>query len=416
MNDLWHPFTQLKGFTPRGTVVSASGSWLTLEDGRRVLDGISSWWVTLHGHCHPAIVAAIAKQAAAFDQVILADFAHRPAVHLSKRLARRLPGDLNHIFYSDDGSTAVEVALKMAVQAQHQRAPHRHKIVAFDGAYHGDTVGAMSVGDRGIFSAPFEGMLFDVDFLPYGDADAADEYFDQHGHEVVAVIVEPLVQGASGMRFATPESLRRLRSVTRTCGAMLIADEVMTGFGRTGTMWACDRAKVVPDLMCVSKGVTGGSLTIGITAASTPIFEGFLGDSTSEAFLHGHSYTGNPIACAAGLASLDLFETEHTLDRVIGIESVYRRRAVDFEAIENIENVRFIGGIFAYDVSGGEGGYLDPIGRRIADRTIDRGLYSRPLGNTMYLMPPLCTTPEEVDAALDVLVWATQAELGVTPP
>lgn len=411
MNDVWHPFTQLQGFSPRGRVVRAEGAWLELDDGRRVLDGISSWWVTLHGHSHPRIAEAIAEQARTFDQVILADFTHGPAAELSRELAEVLPGDVNHVFYSDDGSTSVEVALKMALQAQAQRGAARTRFVAFDGAYHGDTAGAMSVGERGPFTDAFEPMLFDVTHLPWDDPDALGTYFATHGHEVAGVIVEPMVQGAAGMRFCTPAFLARLREVCDDAGAWLIADEVFTGFGRTGTMWACDHANVVPDIMCMSKGITGGTLALGATACREHVFESFLSDEKARAFLHGHSYTGSPIACAAARASLRLFDDERTLERVSSIAEAYRRASAPFVDAPGVTSLRVRGDIFAYEVSGGPGGYFDPIGRRICDRAFEKGLYARPLGNTLYLVPPLCTTPAEVEWAVETLLEATTAEL-----
>ncbi|MBX2798376.1 MAG: adenosylmethionine--8-amino-7-oxononanoate transaminase [Myxococcales bacterium] len=411
MTDVWHPFTQLKGFTPRGRVVRASGAWLELDDGHRVLDGISSWWVTLHGHSHPAIVAAIAEQAATFDQVILADFTHAPAATLAQRLAKVLPGDVQHVFYSDDGSTSVEVALKMAIQGHAQLgAPERTRFLAFDGAYHGDTVGAMSVGERGPFTAAFEPMLFDVTHLPYGDADAADAALAEHGHEVAGVILEPMIQGAAGMRFAPAPFLARLRQACDRAGAWLIADEVFTGFGRTGRMWACEHADVVPDLMCVSKGITGGTLALGVTACRDHVYEAFLHDERAKAFLHGHSYTGSPIACAASLASLELFATEGTLDRVSAIETTYQAHLPALAALPRVKNARVLGDVMAFDVQGGPGGYYDPVGRRICDAVFGEGLYVRPLGNTVYLVPPLCTTPDEIAWAMQRLTEATAAE------
>ncbi|MEN0062414.1 MAG: adenosylmethionine--8-amino-7-oxononanoate transaminase [Myxococcota bacterium] len=409
---LWHPFTQLKGFVPRGNVVRAEGAWLTLGNGRRVLDGISSWWVTLHGHSHPAVMAAIAEQAHTFDQVILADFAHGPAVELSAQLAQVLPGDVDHVFYSDDGSTSVEVALKMALQGHRQLGANRTRFVAFDGAYHGDTAGAMSVGERGPFTDAFEPMMFDVTHLPYDDADALDAWLDAHGHEVAGVILEPMVQGAAGMRFCSAEFLVRVRAACDRVGAWMITDEVFTGFGRTGRMWASDHANLVPDIMCLSKGLTGGSIAMGATACRTHIFEAFLDDDHARAFLHGHSYTGSPIACAASLASLALFETEGTLARVAAIEAAYTQASAPLRDLEGVENLRIRGDILAYEVKGGPGGYFDPVGRRICDRAFAEDLYVRPLGNTLYMVPPLCTTPAEIAWAVDILIRATRAELG----
>ncbi|MEO0600210.1 MAG: aminotransferase class III-fold pyridoxal phosphate-dependent enzyme, partial [Myxococcota bacterium] len=355
-----------------------------------------------------------ANQARTFDQVILADFTHGPAEELSHALAAALPGDVDHVYYSDDGSTAIEVALKMALQGQAQRGRARPRFVAFDGAYHGDSAGAMSVGERSVFTDDFVPMLFDVVHLPYDDADTLDAYLDQHGETVAGVILEPLVQGAEGMRFGTPAFLRRVRSACDRFGAWMITDEVFTGFGRTGRLWACDHADVVPDITCLSKGLTGGSIAMGVTACRSHVFEAFLGEGLRHAFLHGHSFTGSPIACAASLASLRLFETENTLDKVAAMASAYDAAAGPLRDMAGIDDVRVRGGIFAFDVAGGPGGYLDPVGRRICDRAFAEDLYVRPLGNTLYLVPPYCTTPDEIAWAVDVLTRATRAELEST--
>jgi adenosylmethionine-8-amino-7-oxononanoate aminotransferase len=409
---VWHPFTQMKGFEPRGRVVQAQGAWLTFEDGHRAIDGISSWWVNTHGHAHPKIAEAIAEQARRFDQVILADFSHAPAEQLSATLADLLPGDLEHVFYSDNGSTSVEVALKMAMQAKHNLGERRRrKFVAFTGSYHGDTVGAMSVGERGVFNEPFWDLLFDCTVLPYGDAAALRQHLAHHADEIAGVIMEPLVQGAAGMVFSSPEYLRECSEICREFGVYFILDEVMTGWGRTGTLFACEQAGISPDLLAASKGITGGSLPLGISACSAAIYSAFLGDQKTDAFLHGHSYTGNPIACAAANAALSLYKEEGTLQRVEGMESQYRAAAPLFIGLEGVENVRQRGGIFAFELRSEMGGYLDPIGRRVSDRTFPMGLYSRPLGNTLYLMPPFCIDEGELDRCLDQLFEATRAEL-----
>lgn len=409
---IWHPFTQLRDFEPLGTVERARGAWLHLSDGRRLLDGIASWWVIVHGHSHPAIVAAIAEQAGRLDQVILADFDHPPARDLSARLAAILPGDLSHLFFSDDGSTAVEVAVKMAWQAQQARGEgHRTRLVALEAGYHGDTLGAMTVGARDVFTEPFHDLLGDVHFLPFDDGGAAERFFAAHGHEVAAVVFEPLVQGAGGMRMGSPEALRRLVTAAQDAGAYAIADEVATGFGRTGRMWACEHAGVVPDLLCMSKGITGGALPLGATACTPAIHDLFLGDDKRTAFLHGHSYAGNPIACAAALASLDLFETEDTLARVARIEALWREHLPRFAALPGVRNVRCRGLFFAFDVEHGPGGYLDPIGARIQAAALQEGLYVRPLGHVVYLLPPVCVSEDDLRWALEVLREATATAL-----
>ena len=412
MTAIWHPFTQLKGFAPLGRVVRASGAHLHLSDGRVLLDGIASWWVNLHGHSHPALVKAISEQVAAFDQVILADFTHQPAEDLTAGLVKVLPGSLDHVFYSDDGSTSVEVALKMAWQAQGILGEtQRHRFVAFEGGYHGDTLGAMSVGARDVFTAPFDNLLREATFLPWDDPEAAEAFFAKHGHEVVAMIVEPLMQGANGMQIGSPDNLRRIFEAAKEAGAFFIADEVATGFGRTGTMWAVEQAGIVPDLLCMSKAITGGTLAMGATACTAELFDLFLGDRKQDGFLHGHSYTGNPICCAAAVASLKLYETEGTLDRIATIGGIMASYVDRFAALDGVSGVRNLGAMFAFDLTGGPGGYLDPAGKRVQALCLQEGLYIRPLGNVVYLMPPVCLTDDECHHMMQVLLRSTETAL-----
>jgi adenosylmethionine-8-amino-7-oxononanoate aminotransferase len=334
-------------------------------------------------------------------------------VELTERLRGILPDPLNQVFFSDNGSTSVEVALKMALQAQRQRGEGaRDRFVAFEGSYHGDTVGAMSVGARGVFNEVFEPMLFDVDFLPYGDASAVKEYFANQGAEVAAMIVEPLVQGAGGMVFSSPEFVAASREACRAAGAYFIADEVMTGWGRTGTLFAMEQAGVAPDFLALSKGITGGTLPLGITATTDEVYELFLGPGKREAFLHGHSYSGNPIACAAANATLQLFEDERVMDRVQAIEGVYREWLPRFRDLDCVYNARARGDIFAFELNTPHADYLDPAGHEVAARVLKENLYIRPLGNTLYMMPPYCVEPDELNWALETLWTATSAERG----
>ena len=400
MAGIWHPFTQQRGFEPLGEVVRAEGSWLHLANGHKVLDGISSWWVNLHGHAHPRLAKAIADQAACFDQVILADLAHGPARELSEALADRLPNPIEHVFFTDDGSTAVEVAVKMAWQAQRTREPRRHRLLALDGGYHGDTLGAMSLASQGPYHTAFKDLLLQVDTVPFDDGDAAEAYVREHGDTLVAAIVEPMVQCAGGMRVGEPASLRRLADAVQGAGALLIADEVAVGFGRTGRMWGFEHAGVTPDLVCMSKGITGGTLPLGATAATQAIYDSFLGDDKRSAFLHGHSYGGNPIACAVALESLRVLDEEQTVARLARIAPVWRDAGL--EVLPRVTNVRGLGSIVAFDIEGGDG-YHDPIGRQIQRRAWDRGLYLRPLGDVVYLMPPASITDGELAWAIQVI-------------
>jgi len=407
---VWHPFTQEQTAPPPMVAVGASGAHVLTQDGRRMLDLVSSWWVNLHGHAHPAIARAVAEQAASFEQVIFADFTHAPAARLAAGLAGLLPGDLDRVFYSDDGSTAVEVALKMALQYFANRGEdRRRKLVAFDGAYHGDTVGAMSVGCSSGFFRAWEGMMFPVDVAPYprtwmGDDDveakeaaaltALDALLTD---EVAAVIIEPLVQGANGMRMARPDFLRAMAERVRAAGALLIYDEVMTGFGRTGAPFACLVAGVVPDFVCLSKGLTGGFLAMGATVCREGIYQAFLGERLSKAFLHGHSYTANPLGCAAGLASLNILVSEDCRARISAIEAIHRERIGGVRGVKP----RIAGTIAAIDV--GEGGYGSTLAPRLKAYFRKRDMLMRPLGPVAYFLPPYCIKADDLHRAWDAL-------------
>jgi len=402
MTDVWHPFTQQQGFQPHGRVIRTQGPWLHLADGRRVFDGNCAWWVISHGHCDPRISGAIAQQAQTFDQVILADFTHGPAAQLTRTLAELAPGTLNHVFFSDDGSTAVEVALKMMWQLRGTRT----KVLCFDGAYHGDTLGAMSVGARDVFSTPFHDLLFNVITVPWDDIPALEKAFAEYGSELSLAIIEPMLQGAAGMRFGSVAHLQALDRLCKAHGVPWIADEVATGFGRTGPMFAVEHAGVVPDAICLSKSITGGTLPLGVTIATDAIYQAFLGADKRDAFLHGHSYTGNPIACAAANAALAIYEEDKTLDRIQGIEAKLKAFA---SGLQDMINPRAIGGILAFEVPGGTHRYFSNAGQAILDEALARGLYLRRLGPTMYFMPPYGTEPAVLDWALGVLDEAIKA-------
>jgi adenosylmethionine-8-amino-7-oxononanoate aminotransferase len=304
------------------------------------------------------------------------------------------------------------VAIKMAWQAQRQLGQaHRHRLVAFEGAYHGDTLGCMRMGDRSAYSAPFDELLGPVDRLPWDDADAAEAFFAAHGHEVALCLVEPMLQGAGGMRIGRPEHLRRLAEAVQGAGALLIVDEVAAGFGRTGRLWASEHAGIVPDVMCLSKGITGGTLPLGATACTRRVYEAFLGDDRRTSFLHGHSYAGNPIACAAALASLDVLRDEGTVDRYRRMEAVWREAMPALAAMPGVSGLRCLGGVLAFDLVGGQGGYHDPIGRRVQRAAVAEGLYVRPMGDVVYLMPPACVTDDELRWACGVLGHAVRTAL-----
>ena len=402
---IWHPYTQHLGALPAIHATGASGAFIHTADGRRIFDAISSWWVTLHGHSHPAIVEAIARQAAMLDQVIFTSFTHEPAALFARDLVAILPDGLNRVFFSDDGSTAVEVAVKMALQYHANRGSKRSIIVALENAYHGDTFGAMSVSGRGTFTAPFSSLLFDVRRLPdptTGDTIAAlDALLEREGGAVAAIIAEPLLMGAGGMLMYDEETLAALRMRARDNDVLFIADEVLTGFGRTGPLFACERAGIAPDIICLSKGLTGGTLPLGATVATDEIFEAFLSEDRHRTLFHGHSYTANPIACAVGRASLELLDDECARRRA-AIHEAHRLGMESVTSHQLVRKPRVIGTVAAFDLAVGTG-YLSPIGKDLADFALKHDILLRPLGNVVYVLPPFCATPSELAGVYDVI-------------
>jgi adenosylmethionine-8-amino-7-oxononanoate aminotransferase len=403
-------------------VTKAEGVYLYTDDGRRLIDGISSWWVNLHGHGHPAIVSAIAAQAAQIDHVLLAGFTHDAVEELRECLRKILPADLSHIFFSDDGSTAVEVALKMALQYwQNIGRPSKKAIVALDHAYHGDTVGAMSVGATSAFTDPFRDLLFPVNRVhsaycyrcPVGKTratcsiDCVDKLQrlleEKHG-EIAAVIVEPLLQGAGGMIVHPVEFLQRVRQLCTDHGVLLIADEVLTGFGRCGKMFACELAGVVPDLMCLSKGLTGGVLPMGATICTPEIHEAFISTDRARTFYHGHSYTGNPIAAAAAVASCRIFEREPVFDRINRIAEIHRERLAAIKGHPGVGDVRSIGTMAAIELRADDPGYASKLRPKLYKFFIDAGVLLRPLGNVVYILPPYAISPADLNFIHDRIV------------
>ena len=402
---LWHPFVQAATADPPLRVVRGEGAELVLDDGRRLIDAISSWWVTLHGHGEPSIAAAIAEQAQRLEQVIFADFRHPPAEQLAERLAAH--SGLDRLFFSDNGSTAVEVALKIAWQWWHNRGTPRPRLIAFEGAYHGDTFGAMAVGARSLFSAPFEPLLFEVARAPWPatwwdddgvaarEAAALETLAQLLETPTAAVILEPLVQGAGGMAMVRPSFLRAVEGLVRQAGALLIADEVFMGFGRSGALFASGACGLQPDLMTLSKGLTGGFLPMGVTLASEALFQGFHSLDPSHTFFHGHSFTANPLGCAAALASLDLLEAAPHRHSVMG-----ERHRPHLERLAQhpaVRRPRLTGCIAAFDLARAEGGYLSPAGPALQRRVRQRGVFLRPLGDVVYLLPPLCIDDAQLE-------------------
>jgi adenosylmethionine-8-amino-7-oxononanoate aminotransferase len=405
---VWHPFTQ-HAVQPDATLIAkGAGAWLETADGRRIFDAISSWWVVTHGHRHPHIVQAIKDQVDRLDQVIFAGFTHEPAEKLARHLVALTPPGLEYVFFSDSGSTSVEVALKMALGFWRHRAEKRTSILALEGAYHGDTIGGMSVGERGVFNAPYDPLLFDVTRLPFPSAGREEATLNAlkaacSAGSVAALIVEPLVLGAGGMLIYPPEVLSEMKRLCEADGVLFIADEVMTGWGRTGTLFACEQAGVTPDIACYSKGLTGGSLPLAVTLCRADIFDAHYSTDRSRTFFHSSSYTANPIACAAALANLEIWANEPVLERIAAICRLHAQGLERFRDDRRFTNVRQIGTIAALDIVSGDAGYLAAIGPRLYQDFLSRNLLVRPLGNTIYLMPPYCSEESELGVVYDAI-------------
>ncbi len=410
---VWHPFTQMKNSGSFPQVSSAKGAKLFLDDGGVLIDGISSWWVITHGHCEPAITAAIQAQAARLDQVIFAGFTHENAEGLAESLVAMTPAKLTRVFYSDDGSTAVEVALKMAIQSWRQRGrPERNLFLAFEHAYHGDTVGAMSVGGPSVFSEAFEGLMFRViraEHPTHSSEPAAAFVADfkdklaTHADRLAGVIIEPLIQGAGGMIVWPEEAVRDIARACRDAGVYLIFDEIMTGFGRTGATFAMDKLGIAPDLACLSKGLTGGFLPLSVTMATEEIYESFLSDDRAKTFFHGHSFTANPVACAAACANVQLLRERDMHAQWRRIENLHRERLRDFERREDVADTRVCGPVAAVEVKSRKSDYLSPIGPDMYRLALSRGVLLRPLGNVLYLLPPYCIEDDDLHRCWDVI-------------
>ena len=400
---VWHPFTQHGLKEAILEVESASGAILNTSDGRRIIDGISSWWVTTHGHCHPAIMAAIAAQAQKLDQIIFAGWTHEPAERLARELLKLAPNGLDYVFYSDSGSTSVEVALKMALGFWANRGEPRHRIVVMDHSYHGDTIGAMSVGARGVFNQPYSPLLFDVERIPFPSPGEEQHCLDALekcclNGKVAAFIVEPLILGAGGMLIYSADVLRELRRICSKHEVLFIADEVMTGWGRTGTLFACEQADVVPDLMCLSKGITGGALPLAVTLAAATLYDAHWSKDLRKQFFHSSSYTANPIACAAARANLQVWRDEPVLERIAAIAEKQAKRLKALGCLPGVTGARQLGTIVALDVAADEGvSYLSDIGPRLRAFFYGADVLIRPLGNTIYLMPPYAIEERDLD-------------------
>ena len=396
---VWHPFTQHGLEEPTPLITRAEGAILHTADGRCVIDAISSWWVTTHGHCHPRIVAAIAEQAGKLDQLIFAGWTHKPGEELAAGLVEMF--GLPYAFFSDSGSTAVEVALKMALGFWANRGEPKTRIIVMENSYHGDTIGAMSVGARGVFNRAYAPLLFEVGTVPFpatGHEQATLDALEAlcSSGDAAAFIVEPLLLGAGGMLIYPPWVLAEMRAICMGHGVLFIADEVMTGWGRTGTLTACEQAGVVPDLMCLAKGLTGGSMPLAVTMASAAIYDAHWSTDRTKTFYHSSSYTANPIACAAAVANLAVWREEPVRERIATLVARQAEGLAMLAAIPGIINPRQCGTIIAVDYAGSGSGYLSQIGPKLLAFFRERDVLLRPLGNTVYVMPPYCIEADDL--------------------
>jgi adenosylmethionine-8-amino-7-oxononanoate aminotransferase len=406
---IWHPYTQHKGYLPPIPILKGKDSLLFDDSGNAYIDAISSWWVNIHGHSHPYIAEKLYRQALELEHVIFTGFTHEPAVQLAERLLPLLPGPFQRVFYSDNGSTAVEVAIKMALQFWSNQGSGRRKVVAFRHSYHGDTFGAMSVSERSIFTNAFRDYLFDVVFIEAPDPSNIHELLSlirREGEDIACIIYEPLLQAAGGMRMYDAGSLDLLLAAAAQEGILLIADEVLTGFGRTGRLFAGAYLDHPADIICLSKGLTGGTMALGVTAVTGNIFDAFLSDDKHKTLFHGHSFTANPLACTTALASLDLLLEEGCLHRIEAISLRHQAFLATLQAYPNanVRNARALGTVLAFELDAGEDGYANSIAKDITREALAAGIYLRPLGNTVYFMPPYCITEKEMDQVYDFLV------------
>lgn len=400
---VWHPFThQLNAKLPIN-IIKGDGVYLIDENNTKYIDAISSWWVNLHGHCNPYISAKVSEQLNTLEHSIFSDFTHPNAVNLAERILKILPNNQKKIFYSDNGSTAVEVAIKMTLQYWHNQTIDKKLFIALENAYHGDTFGSMSVGARNVFNQAFENLLFNVAHIPIPTnenildiLEILQNWFNHH--QVAGFIFEPLVQGAAGMVMYEAEHLDKIINLCKANNVITIADEVMTGFGRTGSYFASNQLTQQPDVVCLSKGLTGGYMPLGITSCTESIYNAYLNEDKTKTFFHGHSYTANPLACSAALASLDLLEKNECNNQIKIIEKMHSDFVSNFNQNQKTRNIRCKGTILAIELNTTETThYLNSIAENISEWFLKKGIIIRPLGNIIYLIPPYCITKDELN-------------------
>jgi adenosylmethionine-8-amino-7-oxononanoate aminotransferase len=398
---IWHPYTQMKTALPPIPIVRGEGACLYGEDGKKYVDAVSSWWVNIHGHSHPHIAQKVAEQLTKLEHVIFAGFTHTGAVELAERLLAILPNNQKKAFYSDNGSTAVEVAIKMCLQYWHNSGAPRTKILAFNNAYHGDTFGAMAVSARSAFTNAFDSLLFEVEFIDtpnQSNIEALKSQISNLRSELACFIFEPLVQGAGGMLMYEAQYLDELMAHCRKEGVLLIADEIFTGFGRTGKLFATEHVSEKPDIMCFSKGLTGGTMALGLTTCTQQIYDAFLWDDKLKTLFHGHSFTANPVACAAALASMDITLQPETMQNIKRIESMHTGFASKIKNHPKIKTTRQTGTILAMEWETGDNtSYFSSLRDKLYLYFLAAGIILRPLGNTLYILPPYCITNDELN-------------------
>lgn len=413
---LWHPFTQHALEGREIFIDHAKGASLFTKDGREILDGISSWWVNTHGHCHPAIVKAVQEQAEKLEQVIFAGFTHDPAEQLADALMQFTSHAFDHVFLSDSGSTAVEVALKMAIGKHAHAGKPRHIIVALDDGYHGDTFGSMAAGAPSIFNSIYKPFLFSVERLPFPEKNheektilAFKSLLEKNGRDIAALILEPLVLGAGGMKIYAPFVLKALYELCQQYGVLLIADEVMTGFGRTGTRFACQQAGITPDIICLSKGITGGFLPLGATLCSAAIYNAFYVKDKSRTFWHSSSYTGNALSCAAAVANLKLWHDTDTDAQIMQLAQRQTKQLQLIAAHPLATQPRQCGTLIAFDVCHSSKGYLSSVAKPLYTYFLQHNILLRPLGDTVYVLPPYCIREDELARITTTILGALDA-------